>query len=267
MKLTPYLLAACLLASTLGSACSSTPDTSEDAETREKKAALPEQSAQELFLQGNQKMDVRDFEGAVALYDQALKVDPKRWDIYMNKGIAHSSMQQFSEAVNAMDAALTNGGDAHAEVYFNLGNIYQNRGLYAQSIKAYRSSLTLRERPHVDTILNIAAGLMFMRETDKAQETYEYLQTLAPDDARIYMGMGLLEQMRDNLEGAHAHFDRAIQMAPDYAHPYFMKGSLYGNTSKNKEGVEFLERYLELEPNGPYAKMAKTRIKSMKKKM
>src|SRR5690606_31480997 len=142
------------------------------------------------------------------------------------KGIAHSSLQQFSQAVDAMDAALNNGGDAHAEVYFNLGNIYQNRGLYAQSIKAYRSSLALRERPHVDTILNIAAGLMFMRELDQADRTCAYRQSLAPGDTRLYVGLGLLEQARQHYGKPASHYDHALLVDPGYAHAYFMKRSL-----------------------------------------
>lgn len=267
MKLTPYLLAVCLLSASFGSACSTPAAPPEETQAQEKKAEKPEQSAQELFLQANRKLDQKDYKGAIVLYDQALKVDPERWDIYMNKGIAHSSLQQFSEAVNAMDAALTNGGDAQAEVYFNLGNIYQNRGLYTQSIRAYRSSLALRERPHVDTILNIAAGLMFMRETDKAEETYEYLKTLAPDDPRVYMGFGLLEQVRDHYDAALKHYDHAILIDPEFAHAHYVKGALLRLAERYDESVQSLERYLELDPNGPYAKSAETRIAGMKTKM
>src|SRR5690554_402646 len=264
MKITPYLIAACLLATGLSSACSSAPAEPAESTTRKEKTAVPEQSAQELFLQVNQKLDLKDYKGAISLYDRALTVDPARWDIYMNKGIAHSSLQQFSQAVDAMDAALNNGGDAHAEVYFNLGNIYQNRGLYVQSIKAYRSSLALRERPHVDTILNIAAGLMFMRELDQAEKTYAYLQTLAPDDARLYVGLELLEQAREHYDKAAAHYDHALLVDPGYAHAYFMKGSLEKLTEKYADSIQSFERYIELAPDGPYARPARIRIEAMK---
>lgn len=267
MKITPYLLAACLISTSLGSACSSTPDTPTESTVTQKESQKPQQSAQELFLQANQKLDQEEFEKAIALYDRALQVDPKRWDASMNKGIAYSSLQKFNEAVNAMDTALTNGGDTHPEVYYNLGNIYQNRGLYAQSIKAYRAGLALRERPHIDSVMNIAAALMFMRETDQAEQTYEYLKTLAPDDARIYLGLGLLEQMRDHYKAAIEHYDHAILINPEFAQAYYNKGSLQRLAKKYPEALTSFERYLEVAPNGPYAKSAKIRIKSIKSKL
>src|SRR5699024_5167538 len=128
--------------------------------------------------------------------------DSTRWDIYMNKAIALSAKQELAEAVSAIEHALANGGDAEPEVYFNLGNIYQNRGLYSQSIKAYRTSLSLRDEPHIDTIVNIAAALLFMRETDQAEAAYQYLKTLAPDDPRVYLGFGLVESVRENYQTA-----------------------------------------------------------------
>jgi tetratricopeptide (TPR) repeat protein len=248
------------------SACSSTPKKTAD-DTVKEAAAAPQASAQELFLQGNQALDREEYEQAVSLYDRALEQDPQRWDIYMNKAIAHSSVQQFTEAINAIDKSLTHGGDAHAEVYFNLGNIYQNRGLYAQSIKAYRSSLALRDAPHVDTVVNIAAALMFMRETDKAEKTYNYLKTLAPDDPRIYLGLGLIDQIENNYKAALEHYDQAILMAPDYAQAHYNKAALLHMTKKYAEAVESFQRYIEIAPDGAYVERAQARINSLQSKL
>lgn len=264
MKSRLYMCLILALVATVFSACSSAPDESSDPAVSEGAVAQPAgPTAQELFLEGNKALDAREFEGAIAQYELALEQDPERWDIYMNKAIAHSAKQQLSEAVSAIDHALANGGDSEPEVYFNLGNIYQNRGLYGQSIKAYRTSLALRDEPHVDTIMNIAAALMFMRELDQAEETYEHLKGLVPDDPRVYLGFGLIEAMRDNYKTAIEFYDQVIQMDPEFSQAYFNKGVVLNSTEQYSDAIDSFKRYLEIAPDGPYARRAQQRIQVM----
>lgn len=265
MNLRSALIFAAAAASLVG-ACTSTPDPQPTEAPQQTQVQSSTLSAQELFLQGNQALDQHDFDRAIAIYNRGIQQDPARWDIYMNKAIAQSAKHEFTQAVSTIDQALSNGGDKQPEVYFNLGNIYQNRGLYGQSIKAYRTSLALRDAPHVDTIMNIAAAQLFMRDTDGAEETYRYLLTLAPDDARIYLGLGLIAQMRDQYQNALEQYDHVILIAPDYEQVYFNKASLLHALERYPEAIENFEHYLQLAPEGPYAERARWRIATLKKK-
>lgn len=269
MKFVTRCFVISLVALSLTSACSSTPtkkDEDATADETEQADSAPKTSAQELFVQGNKALDAKDFDNAIALYEQALERDDARWDIYMNKAIAHSAQQQFSPAIEAIDQALTHGGDTQPEVYFNLGNIYQNRGLYAQSIKAYRTSLALRDRPHVDTLINIAGALVLMRQFDQAKATYEKLEQLAPDDPRVYLGLGLVEQMKDHLEDALAYYEQAITMEPDFGQGWFNKAVLLTQMGRKDDALQSYQRYLDVAPDGPYADQASRRIAHLKSK-
>ncbi len=247
--------------------CKSTPQKkNEKQHVTEKTAPKPKFSAQELFVQGNKALDAKDFDKAVTLYDQALSQDDARWDIYMNKAIALSAQQHFSKAIDAIDKSLAHGGDKHPEVYFNLGNIYQNRALYSQSIKAYRTSLALRQKPDIDTLVNIAGALMLMRQYDKARAAYEHLRTLAPDDPRVYLGLGLAEQMLTHFKDALQYYEQVNSMKPDFAQAWYNKANLLQSIGKRKEAIASYEQYLKVAPDGPVAKRARNRMNALKKK-
>jgi tetratricopeptide (TPR) repeat protein len=255
---------ACVVASTLLLAgCSSTPD-KKDRQVQEEKEPVPTTSAQEFFIQANGALDQQDFDKAIRLYENALEQDEARWDIHMNKAIAHSANQQFSKAVASIDQALANGGDKEAQVYFNLGNIYQNRGLYAQSVKAYRTSLAVSDTADVDTLLNLGAALALMREYDKSRQTYEHLQSRVPDDPRVYMGLGVVAHAEKNRKKALEQYEQAIRAEPDFAQVWFNKAALLNEMNEQDDAIAAYQRYVELAPDGPYAKRARGRIQRLK---
>ncbi|QDG53973.1 tetratricopeptide repeat protein [Persicimonas caeni] len=270
VKLSMKFKSACIVGSValgLLSGCSSTPDKKEEkAKAVETTEAEPKTSAQELFIQGNKKLDEKDFPAAIALYDKALERDDQRWDIYMNKAIAHSAKQQFSEAIAAMDRALATGGDKEAQVYFNLGNIYQNRGLYAQSIKAYKTSLAVGDGQSIDTLVNLGGALALMREYDKAVETYNHIRSLAPDDPRPYVGMGVVEQARDNNKLAVEFYEQAQQIDPDFEQAWYNHAAVLADMKRYSDAAQSYRRYLELAPDGPYAKRARASLRRLKSK-
>jgi tetratricopeptide (TPR) repeat protein len=258
-----------LIVSGLTIGCSSTPskkDDPSDEKLTEQQQDQPERSAQDFVIQGNSALDEGDFDQATRHFDEALSRDPDRWDIHMNKAIAHSAQQEFSEAVAAIDEALSRGGDEQPEVYFNLGNIYQNRGLYAQSVKAYRTSLAMRGEPHIDTLVNLAAGLAMMRVYDDAEAAYEEVRELAPDDPRPYVGLGLVHHLRGQYEVAEQYYDQAHDIDPDHAQAWFNKAALQTTAGDEESAIQSYRRYLEVAPDGPYAKRATNNLEALEKK-
>lgn len=217
-------------------------------------------TAQELFLQGNAKLDGQSWDEAITLYGKAVERDPSRWDIYMNKAIAHSKAAEFEEAVGAIELGFQNGGSQEPELYYNLGNIYQERGMYKESIESYRAGLAYRDGAHIDSLINIGAAYVFLRQFEEATATYEHLQSVAPDEPAALHGLALIQHLQDNHEVAVELYEQVHAMAPDFANSYFNKGSVLAKMEKWEEAIGAMNDYLRYAPDGPYADQAQNRI-------
>lgn len=249
-------------------ACSSAPAEQEAVAVEVQETRSEEgPSAQELFLQGNRALDAAEFEQAAAAYAEAVEADPQRWDAHLNHGIALVHVRKFDAAINAFDQALRQGGEGEPKVYLNLGNAYQERGMYGASIEAYRAGLAVAGRPDVDLLVNLAAGYLFLRRNEDARATYQHAREVAPDDPRALHGLALVMQMEEKYEDALRTYKQVHAMAPDFPLSYFNRGYVLGLLQRYPEAIEALERYRQIDPEGPYLKRAKNLKRNFQEKL
>lgn len=214
-------------------------------------------TADELFVKGNVKLDKNEWKGAVEAYDDALAVDDQQWEIHMNRAIALARLGKFNDALASMELALRNGGEENPVVYFNLGNLYQERGMYSESVDAYRTSLAYESSPNVDTLVNLAAAFVFLRQWDKANTTYEYIRSLAPDDPRAPHGLALVMQMQSRYQDAAQAYEMVHSIDPNFELAYYNKARCYSAMKEHQLAIDALQDYLRVAPDGAYAKRAK----------
>ena len=217
-------------------------------------------SAEELFVKANKQLDQRAWDKAIASYDRAIEKDPALWAAHMNRGIALGRSGDFKKALAAFEQALQQGGAEKAEVYYNLGNLYQERAMYSAAVDAYRMSLALETNPNIDTLLNLSAAYVFLRQYDSANQTYEYIRTLAPDDPRPLHGLGLVQQLNDHFQDAVGTYEQVHALAPQFALSYFNKARCLAQMQDWDEAIGSLQDFLRHEPEGPTARRAKTMI-------
>lgn len=222
-------------------------------------------TAQDLFVQGNTHLDQGSWEQAIKSYDDAIEQDPGRWKIYMNRGIAQARAADFEGALASFELAIENGGTEEPELYFNLGNVYQERGLYSESVDAYRTSLAYRDQPHVDTLVNLGAAYVFLKQWDDADETYDYIQSVAPDDPRPVHGKGLVRQLQAQYSDAIQYYEQAHSIDPNFALAYYNKASCYHRQKEYDQAIRALQNYLRIAPDGPSADRAKSQIELYEK--
>ncbi len=184
------------------------------------------------------------------------------WDVHMNHAIALSLQPDFEGAIAEMRKAMSSGGDQQWQTWFNLGNIYTNRGLYEEAITAYRAGLSLHDRPHVESLLNISAAYMFLTQYDEARATSDYIVQLSPGDPRAYHNLALILQLEERYDRAIDAYEAVHRVDPDFAQSYFNKGVILGrHLDKGRDGAAALQRYIDLDPNGPYVRRARKTMK------
>lgn len=223
--------------------------------------------AQETFVLANQQLDNGEYKEAAKLYRKALKSDPDRWDIHMNLAIALSRDAKFNDALGAIEVAFQKGGDQHDVTYFNLGNIFTERGMYPQAIDAYRAALSKQSSPDVDTLINLAAAYLFIFKYDEARATYDHVSQLFPDDPRASHGIGLVYQTQSLYPEALDFYEKTHRIDSNFSMAYFNKAWVLAAMDRHDEAIQSMETYLSRDPNGPYVNRARNLIGSWKRKI
>jgi tetratricopeptide (TPR) repeat protein len=93
-----------------------------DLGTRPPLTAAAGSSADELFVAAQHKSERGNYRAAIADYDSTLALNPNFTEVYFRRGIAHSSLQHWSEAMADYTRSIA-VSPAHSEAYLHRGNI------------------------------------------------------------------------------------------------------------------------------------------------
>ncbi len=149
-----------------------------------------------------------DHEGALKLYNEAIRLNPDYSDAYNNRGITYAFLGQYNKSLSDLNKAI--------ELNPNRAEIYVNR----------------------------ASILFAFQKTGSALDDCNRAIELNPNLAPAYLGRGIcylplceFDIFRDK---ALADFNKAIELEPNYAPAYQMRGELYKlMKQKDKAKVDF----------------------------
>ena len=141
------------------------------------------------FLRGGlDKVAKGDFTGAIALYNQAISLNPNLAEAYNNRGLARSKQQDFTSAIADYDRAIS--------LNPNLVEAYNNRGLARSKQQDFTGAIA----------------------------DYDRAISLNPNLAEAYNNRGLARSGQKDLTSAIADYDRAISLNPNLAEAYANRG-------------------------------------------
>lgn len=158
-----------------------------------------EREVEQLVNQGLEKLNDKDYQGALADFDKVLVMNPEHETTYRLRGELLRQMKDYKAAVKDYTQAIKLN-PSYWSNYVNRGEIYEIVGNYHQAMGDY----------------------------SKAIELY-------PEDGVGYAHRGAVQARLGNYEVALKDFENAIRFNPDRAEAYFNRGNLYvklGNIEK-----------------------------------
>ena len=184
---------------------------------------------QDLLRQGLQYVKLRDYTNAIAVYQQAVRIDQSNAKLFGGIGYLLARQGRFPEAIQAYQSALSIDPN-DPDFYDGLGYSYARAGNNANAITAYSSAITL-EPKNVKYYLGL--GVVLLREKDYPRVFTIYNQVLALDsknaEAVALMGSSLLQQQLWDesisfLQSAIPHFPKRTELSLQLAIAYINKG-------------------------------------------
>ena len=205
--------------------------------------------------------DAGNYDAAIATLQEATQTDPTRDLIWARLGEAY-----LISASKQTDPA-------------------EKQKRYGEAGDDYNKAIDLKQKamdadpkqktPDATKVLaqyynNLANALGKTGKTDDAVKNYTQAAELDPADAaQFYFNIGATLTNAGRVDEAVAAFDKTIAADPTKAEAYYQKGvGLVGKSTTDKDGkvvappgtAEAFNKYLELQPNGPYADAAKSML-------
>lgn len=198
-----------------------------------------------LIQQAMTALNAKNFQEAQGPLQQLIAIDPNNW--------------QYQSALG--------------DVYLNTGQFDQAVETYQKGIQAAESNTAVDPRnPASDPakrkvgeakmLTNQGNAYMKLHKNPEAVAAFTKAASLDPNPGVAFFNLCATQYNTGNVEGALDACDKAIAADPNKADAYFIKGSLLIAGSKTESDgkivappgtAEALNKYLELQPDGPHA--------------
>jgi len=221
----------------------------EAAAALEKGVALDSSNKQTLFQIGNAYEELRDFAKAADAYERFLKLNPENaWTGYLRLGTSRMELQQFDQAVAALQEAQK-VQPRDLKVNYSLAMAYRKAGQLDQA-EAVLKSLAELNPPDAGTYYgDIIKMYDEAGKNENAIEAARKVIELNPKSEMAVYNLAIMFQKLKRYEEAIATFQQALTIKPDYDVAYYNIGSCYLNLKKYKESVAAFRNYVALVPD------------------
>ena len=202
---------------------------------------------------GVAKIGLEQYASAIADFDEAIHLYPDYVGAYSNRGIAKAKLGQHEAAIADYDTAIHLKPDL-VEAYSNRGLTKAKLGQYASAIADFDEAIHFKpDYAEVYSDRGLAKAKLGQHEAAIADYDTAIRLILPKDDlAEVYSDRGLAKAELGQHEAAIADFSAVIRLKPDLAEAYHNRGVLeYAERSYAAAVVDFNEA-IRLKPN--YAK-------------
>eukprot|EP00656_Telonema_subtile_P051861 TRINITY_DN707_c0_g1_i1.p1 TRINITY_DN707_c0_g1~~TRINITY_DN707_c0_g1_i1.p1 ORF type:complete len:699 (+),score=142.19 TRINITY_DN707_c0_g1_i1:88-2184(+) len=165
-----------------------------------------------LIRRGIALKDKGDLDGALAVYDRALEMDPHYHHAHIGRGNALQVKGDLEGALTSYDKALKIEPNSH-HAHVGRGNALQVQCEWDEALAAYDKALRIDSRsPHAHN--GRGNVLQDQGNLEEALAAYDKALELDPSSYHAHNGRGNVLQDTGELEAALAAYDRALEIKP-----------------------------------------------------
>ncbi|MBD2509631.1 tetratricopeptide repeat protein [Nostoc muscorum FACHB-395] len=188
-----------------------------------------------LFKLGNLLFAAKEYEQAIASYDQALKIQPDHYKTWIYRGaVLCDYLQRFEEAIASFDQALKIKPDDD-KAWYNRSIALNNSGRYEEALVSYDQALQIKPDDH--TIWhNRGIALKDLGRNEEAIASFDQALEFQPDDYHAWSNRGIALRNLGRYEEAIASDDQALKINSNYYEAWNNRGVVL---------CDYLQRYEE----------------------
>ena len=182
-----------------------------------------------------------------ALYEQILKIQPKRFDALHLLGVIAAQTRNSERAVELISRAIEINPNS-AVAYSNLGNAFKELKQHEAAMQSFDRAIALKP-DYAEAYCNRGDALKELKQLKAAVQSYDRAIALKPDLAEAYSNRGNALRELKQLDAAVQSYDRAIALKPDYAVAYYNRGGALKELKQLDAAVQSYDRAIALKPD------------------
>jgi tetratricopeptide (TPR) repeat protein len=205
------------------------------------------------------------FADAVKSYGEALKRYPRDVDVHLDRALAYVPLLQYDSAradinavldrVKELEESLLRVFADKALLEFSIGKLFEVQG-QADSAREYYGRALLTDLSFFPAHAALGAMAEARGDTSQAVKEYDLAVQVKEDDPTLrYQYGGALFNAR-RYEESEEQFQKAIDLEPWYAKPYFPLAYIRENQGKDAEAAALYETFAERAPGSEAARIA-----------
>lgn len=182
-----------------------------------------------------------DNTAALALLQRLARAYPNDADVLYLSAKLH--MKAFNDATFAMFQLAP----ASYRVHELSAEIFEVENRYADAVAEYRKAIEVNPKA-VDLHFRLGRAMLLEshdpQALDRAAAEFQAELKLSPEDSACEFQLGQIALVKSNSAEAKAHFERAIQLSPDFVQALIALGKL----SPPEQAIPLLTRAAKLQP-------------------
>ena len=208
------------------------------------------QTIEELFQQGNEAQEAKNYSQAEAIYGRIIQIEPNNAKAYYKLCYVLDDQNKLDDAVAACRKSIALNSDA--QTYFVLGYVLRRQGKLEEAIAAYRKAIELDPKDAAP-YKGLGNALSDQKKLDEAMAAYRQAIQLDPKYPLAYNGLGKALSDQKKLDEAIAAYRQAIQLDPKDAAAYYNLGIALSEQNKLDEAIAAYRKAIELDPKSANA--------------
>ncbi|KAI2803979.1 Protein O-mannosyl-transferase tmtc4 [Blomia tropicalis] len=114
----------------------------------------------------------------------------------------------------------------NAKIFYNIGKVAADKGLFQKAMDNYRKALILNEN-YTNALNNYGNILKDNGQLSESRKLLQKAVDLDPKFATAWMNLAIVEMSSTNYQQSEKYFHRAIQLKPLHANTFYNLGNLY----------------------------------------
>jgi tetratricopeptide (TPR) repeat protein len=183
----------------------------------------------------------RLYDDAIPHFQSALQANPTSDDIKFDLADAYFRRGLYSQALETAQSVSASGQQDDALLSLE-GDIYAHLDHAAKAEEIFRDAIV--RNPDNDQYY-LSLTLVELRQGDASAAEASLQKGLAriPNSGKILWGLGVVSVLQGKNEQAAQHFERAVELLPEWAGSYSTLGVFYYETGQIDKAREVLNRF------------------------